>query len=282
VNAAEALREGTRLLRSIGSDEARLEAELLLMHALKTDRVHLYQATRRPLTPDEGEAYSRLLKRRQAHEPTPYVIGHKEFYGLDFDVSRAALIPRPETETLVDLAIEFARRSHAETITIADVGTGSGIIAVSLAYRLLNARIIATETSKRALTLARRNAERHGVISRIDFRHGDMLATLGTKVDIIAANLPYVTTDDWSALPPEIREYEPKGALEAGRDGLRYIRRLLRQAPDRLVPDGAIFAEIGENQGAAARFRARRAFPEANLEVARDLAGRDRVLCVYT
>lgn len=282
MNLSGALREGTRLLRSAGSDEAKLEAEMLLMHVLGIDRVELYQRLRERLDPNAEEEYGRLLERRAAHEPTPYIIGTKEFFGLDFEVTPAALIPRPETETLIELVIDFAHKHLEDTLTIADVGTGSGAIAVTLAYRLLNAKLIATDTSKRALTLARRNAERHNVASRIDFRHGDLLTPLSRKVEIITANLPYVTADEWQSLPPEIRDHEPKGALIGGTDGLRHVRRLFRQAPARLNPDGAVFAEIGETQGAAARYLARHAFPEADLEIARDLGGRDRVLCVYT
>lgn len=279
---SEALRLGTRLIQGTGSDEARLEAELLLMHALKTDRVHLYERLRDELPARAGDRYRRLLDRRLAHEPTPYLVGHKEFFGLEFEVSRSALIPRPETETLVELVIDFARgRYPDQRFTIADVGAGSGVIAVALACELPNSRVIATDVSKRALAMARHNAERHGVASRIDFVCGDTLLPVEGGVEIIAANLPYVTTDDWLATPPEIREWEPRRALDGGADGLRYIRKLFRQAPDKLARDGALFAEIGDRQGTAARSLAERAFPAAAVEVRRDLAGRDRVICVY-
>jgi release factor glutamine methyltransferase len=283
MNLAECLREGTRFLKQAGSDEARLEAELLLMHALKTDRVHLYQRLDEALPARTTATYRRFLTRRSEHEPTPYITGHKEFFGLEFDVTRAALIPRPETETLVELAIAFAREHYgARRITIADVGAGSGIIAVSLAVNLPNARIIASDVSKRALALARRNAERHGVAGRIEFRHGDLLAPLAGRTEIIAANLPYVTTAEWEhEVPPEIREWEPRRALDGGPDGLLLIRRLLQQAPARLKRGGALFAEIGWDQAAAARAAAGQAFHGRCVEVRQDLGGRDRVLCVY-
>jgi release factor glutamine methyltransferase len=253
------------------------------MHALKVDRVRLYEALRDPLPVRAARSYHRLLNRRLAHQPTPYLVGHKEFFGLDFEVSPAAIIPRPETETLVELAIEFARKHYATTNpTIADVGTGSGAIAVSLAHRLIYARIVAVDISKRALKLARRNAIRHGVAGNIEFAHGDTLAPLPARVEVIVANLPYVTTEQWEATPLEIREHEPRGGLDGGPDGLRYIRRLLRQAPARLAQDGALLAEIGDSQGVEASFLARRAFPMANVDVRPDLAGRDRILCVFT
>ena len=279
---SEALRRGTRLVQGTGSDEARLEAELLLMHALRTDRVRLYQRLQDELPTRSGDYYQRLLGRRLVHEPTPYIIGHKEFLGMEFEVARSTLIPRPETETLVELAIDFARDRYANNrFTAVDAGTGSGVIAIALAYKLPKARVIATDVSKRALALARRNARRHGVAARVEFVEGDTLLPVELRADVIAANLPYVTTADWLATPPEIREWEPRRALDGGGDGLRYIRRLFRQAPEKLARKGALFAEIGDRQGASARTLAKEAFPEAEVDVRPDLAGRDRVICVY-
>ncbi len=280
---SEALREGMRLIRRTGSDEARLEAELLLMHAIKTDRVHLYERLKDELPTRAGHYYRRLLDRRLAHEPVPYIVGHREFFGIELKVSRSVLIPRPETETLVELAIGFARDRFADGgLTIVDVGAGSGAIAVALACELPDARVIATDLSKRALALARRNAARHGVANRIDFFAADTLQPIDGRAEIIAANLPYVTTADWLATPPEIREWEPRRALDGGADGLRDIRKIFRQAPEKLALGGAFFAEIGDHQGAAVRSLAEEAFPTATVEVRPDLAGRDRVICAYT
>jgi release factor glutamine methyltransferase len=282
VIVSEALRRGTRLIQSTGSDEARLEAELLLMHALKTGRVHLYERLQDELPARATDYYQRLLDRRRLHEPTPYIVGHKEFFGMEFEVARSALIPRPETETLIELTINFAHDHYTDNrFTAVDVGTGSGVIAVAIASELPNARVIATDVSKRAMVLARRNAERYDIAARIEFVAGDTLLPVERRADIIAANLPYVTTEDWLATPPEIREWEPRRALDGGDDGLRCIRRLFRQAPDKLARNGALFAEIGDRQGAAARSLAEEAFPEAEVEVRPDLAGRDRVICVY-
>ncbi len=275
----EALREGRSLLNG---DEAGLEAELLLMHVLDMDRARLYQRLLEPLTPEACETYRRLLARRATHEPLPYITGRREFFGLDFEVTPAALIPRPETETLVELVIAFVRASYpGQPVTIADIGTGSGVIAVSLAHELPLARVVASDTSPEAIALAQSNAERHDVAARIDFRLGDLLEPLSGKVQIIAANPPYVTTAQWADAPPEIRVHEPRLALDGGADGLDVIRRLLRQAPARLAQGGALFCEIGAWQGDESRSLARAAFPSAHVNLAPDLAGRDRVLCVY-
>ena len=299
----EALRRGTHLLAQAGSDEANLEAELLLAHALgpstgsgqALDRVHLYQRLRNDLPSDQEQAYHSLLERRLAHEPTAYIVGHKEFYGLELEVAPAAIIPRPETEVLVELVIALAReRLAGGPFTLGDVGVGCGAIAVAVAHELPQAEVIATDVSPEALALAQRNAQRHGLSERIRFLQGDLLEPLTThpepkpggsrdssrRVDIIAANLPYVRTDDWERLPPEIREYEPRDGLDGGPGGLRVIERLLRQAPPYLKPGGALFVEIGDEQGQAASALAREAFPQAHVEVKPDLSGLDRVLVV--
>lgn len=277
----EALLEGRRLLESIRSDEAALEAEMLLMRAMRADRVRLYQRLNDTLPPRTVRTYRGYLDRRDAHEPTAYIVGRREFFGLEFDVSRSALIPRPETEILVELAIGWVLTRHpAGHVTIADVGVGCGTIAVALAHELPVARVYAVDSSRRALRLAERNAQRHGVADRIEFLHGNLLAPLDRRVDVIAANLPYVRTDDWEQLPPEIRDYEPRSALDGGPDGLRLIRRLLQQVPDYLSPGGALFIEIADDQGAEAQDAARRYFPQARIEVRPDLAGLDRVLTV--
>jgi release factor glutamine methyltransferase len=276
----DALLEGRHLL---SGDEAALEAELLLMHALGLDRAHLYQRLTEPLSSEAIDAYRVVLERRVAREPLAYITGHREFFALDFETTRAALIPRPETETLVELAIAFALERFADQpITIADVGTGSGVIAVALACELPLARIVATDVSADAIALARRNAARHDVADRIEFRGDDLLLPLAEPVPMIAANLPYVTTAQWESSPPEIHDHEPRAALDGGPDGLDVIRRLLTQAPTRLAEVGGLFCEIGAGQGDSARELAREVFPRARVEVARDLAGRDRVLAVYS
>ncbi len=296
----DALREGRQRLRAAGNEEAHLEAELLLLRALRWNRVRLYQRLANAMAPAAYARYQRLINRRLAHEPLAYILGHREFFGLDFLVTPAAIIPRPETEVLVELTIAYARdRFAGAPFVLVDVGVGCGAIAVAVAVNLLNAQILAIDISKRALALARRNAHRHGAGDRITFLWGDLLMPLkshpgrsepnpaasldsGLKANIIVANLPYVATADWAAAAPEIREHEPRRGLDGGPDGLRLIRRLLRQAPAHLRAGGALFAEIGDGHGPAVASLARAAFPAARVEIKPDLAGLDRVLAVYT
>jgi len=282
VNVLEALRQARRLLPPV-SDEPELEAELLLRHCLGVDRASLYRLLTAELSEDEEHRYRELVRRRLIHEPTAYIIGHKEFFGLDFEVAPAAIIPRPETEVLVELAIEAAhKKPAANSLHIADVGTGCGTVAVALASALREANITATDTTHEALELARRNARRHSVDKRISFLQSDLLDRLSEPVDVLVANLPYVSTADWKALPPEIKDHEPRLGLDGGPDGLRVIKRLLQQVPAHLGKSGVLLAEIGDTQGRAAKVAARDAFPEAAVKILPDLAGRDRVLAVQT
>ncbi len=281
MNVLEALRQARRLLPPV-SDEPELEAELLLRHCLGVDRASLYRLLTAELSEEEQLRFRELVRRRLIHEPTAYIIGRKEFFSLDFEVTPEAIIPRPETELLVELAIEVAQENpSAQALHIADVGTGCGAIAVALAIALPEAKIAAVDSSAGALELAKRNARRHSVERRIRFISGDLLKTLNERVNVIVANLPYVTTADWKALPPEIREHEPRLALDGGEDGLRVIERLLQQAPGRLTPSGVLLAEIGHNQGRAAKAAARTVFAQAAVKIVPDLAGRDRVLAVH-
>ena len=271
----EALQAGVRALREV-SDEANLEAELLLCHALGSDRVHLYQRLQEDLPAELNVRYTELLRRRLSHEPTAYILGRREFYGLELEVTPAALIPRPETELLVERALAFLHGRSAPLV--ADVGAGSGAIALALAANLpADARILATDSSQAALQLARRNAERLGLAGRIEFVEGDLLDAQRDPLDAIVANLPYVRTADWESALPEIR-HEPRAALDGGPDGLRVIARLLEQAPPLLKPGGAVFLEIGEGQGAEARQLALQSFPDAAIAVHSDLAGLDRIV----
>jgi release factor glutamine methyltransferase len=282
VNVWEALQQGRSLLAQV-SDEGDIEAEMLLRECLSLDRTRLYARLGEELSTEQEEAYRGLIVRRMVYEPAAYILGHKEFFGLEFEVTPAAIIPRPETEVLVEIAIDFLRRHSARDSEIADIGTGSGVIAVSIAHGVPEAHPVAVDLSDDALELARRNAERHRVQRRIRFVRGDLLAPLdGDAFGLIAANLPYVRTSDWEQLSREIREHEPREGLDGGPDGLQVITRLLQQAPAHLAPGGLLLAEIGDTQGGAAADIARESFPSACVEVRRDLSGRDRVLTVQT
>ena len=260
-------------------EDAGLEAEVLVRHALSIDRAHLYSNMGSSLGDEMVTYLYTLVRRRLQSEPTAYITGHREFYGLEFEVNRDVLIPRPETETLVEAAIEIVRaatESYATAPLLADVGTGSGAIAVSLAVNLPDASIFAIDRSAGALDMARKNAERHGVQERITFLEGDLLAPLREPVHVIAANLPYINTDDWRELPPEIRIHEPRLALDGGEDGLDLIRRLLDDAPRYLIEGGVVLAEFGIGQQNFLLNYARMSY--ASVTVRPDLAGRPRVL----
>ena len=288
VTLIEALRDAESRLRAAEIDDARLEAEILLCHALSLTREALFARLREPLLTDAHAAFESLLRRRLDHEPTAYIVGHREFYGLSFACAPAALIPRPETELLVEAALSWIDRweqgrvprptTHDPRPRIVDVGTGGGAIAVALAVHCPTTRIVAIDPSRQALTLARCNASANGVAGRIDFVQGELLTPLPGRFDLIVANLPYVPTRLYERLPPEIREHEPAAALHAGRRGTALIEALLAQA--RLHPGGLLLAEHAWNQGQRLREAARVAFPAAAIETRRDLAGRQRMLIV--
>jgi len=233
--------------------EAEIEAEVLVRFAIDPvafpSKSHLYARYEDEITPDVAARFDAVLTRRLAHEPTAYITGRREFYGLEFRVTPDVLIPRPETEMLVEAAIKLANAEPGRgRLRIADIGSGSGCVAVALAVALPRAEIYASDASRASLAVARENARRHSVERRIAFRPGHLLTSIHDYVDLIVANLPYVTTDDWSRLPPELREHEPRPALDGGEDGLDLIRALLRQAPRYLRPGGHVLLEIGEGQ----------------------------------
>ncbi|MGE5390460.1 MAG: peptide chain release factor N(5)-glutamine methyltransferase [Deltaproteobacteria bacterium] len=269
--------------RDHGIADPRLEAELLLAHVLGQSRVYLYANYEAPSNPPEREAYRTLIKRRAAGEPLAYITGTKEFMSLTYQVGPQVLIPRPETELLVEQVIDLVRGTAASSeemgdppaVRICDVGTGSGAIAVSLAYYLPGSSLSAVDLSAAALETAQANALRNEVY--VEYHHGDLLAPLaGTQpFDYIVANLPYIPESEYLALDRGILEYEPREALLAGGDGLDLYRLLLPQALDLLKPGGYIVYEIGAGQGEAAMGLMGQ-FTE--VELLTDLAGRDRMV----
>ncbi len=240
---------GVRLAEA-GVETARLDAELLLGHLLRKNRGWLWAHPEYRLSVVEQHAFEELLRRRLQREPLAYLLGEWEFYGRSFHVSPAVLVPRPETELLVEAVITWARRRHATRV--ADIGTGSGAIAVTLAAEMPEAQLFAVDLSPDALAVARRNAERHGVAARITFLHGDLLAPLRDGVlgplDVIAANLPYIAEEDYAGLMPEVRDYEPALALRAPEQGLALIRRLIAESPPLLACPGLLALEVGMGQ----------------------------------
>ena len=294
----EALHWATGFLAQ--TTEAGLAAKMLLAHILQCTTTHIFAYPDRKLTVDEFSCYHQLVTRRAEHEPVAYLVGHQAFLDLDLLVDRNVLIPRPDTEVLVEATLQIARRWPRPRI--ADVGTGSGAIALALAKHLPRAQIYAIDHSVNALEVARRTAESLHLTERVIFRQGDLLTALHTKaeqqrtknlgqrieettqaqvqLEIIAANLPYVSESEYAALPADIRLYEPTEALVAGHDGLSAIRALLETAPPYLTADAAMLLEIGAAQGPAVTKIAQQAFPDANIEILPDYAHLDRVLCI--
>ena len=248
----DAIIEGARSLDDSSVADPRRTASLLMSHLLGCDQARLIMRSAEPLTRERREQFFDLVRRRAGGEPAQYITGHQEFFGLDLAVTPDVLIPRPETEFLVEQAIRIAGSVTVRPPLIADVGTGSGCIAIALAVNIASARIVATDLSAAALAVARANAERHGVAGRIKFEEGDLIEPLkkfGSELfDIIAANLPYVPSANPGLLAREVREHEPALALFAGDDGLECLRRLLRDAPAVLKPGGRMVVEIGYNQ----------------------------------
>ena len=256
--------------------EARLQAELLLAHALDVSRAGALARLDDAMAPDVAARYAANVARRAQHEPLAYILGHQEFCGLDFVVDRRVLIPRHETETLVELALNRARKIASPVIV--DVGTGSGAIALTLAHRLPHARIIAIDVSLDALAVARMNAARLNLHTRVEFLEGDLLAPFIGSFNILIANLPYIPSQRFDQLPREVRAFEPRLALDGGADGLDVMRRLLAQIESHAARGAVMLLEISEEQGDAAIQLAHAILPDATIELHRDLEEMDRVV----
>lgn len=256
--------------------DARLQAELLLAHALETTRENVLARLDEPIAPDVAARYAASVARRAQHEPLAYILGKQKFYGLDFVVDRRVMIPRHETELLVQLALERARCKTSPVIV--DVGTGSGVLAITLAHHLSSARVMAIDISRDALDVARLNAQRLGVEMRIEFIESDLLECLTVPFDVLVANLPYIPRARFDELPREIRAFEPRVALDGGEDGLGVLRRLIAQLPTHAARGAIALLEISEEQGSAALEAVYRALPRTFAVVHRDLELLDRVV----
>jgi len=279
--AKEALGQAAHRLKSEGVDSPRLDAELLLAHVLDVNRASVMTWPERRLTPKQLTRFRDLVARRASREPLAYIVGFREFFDLDFVVDPRVLIPRPETELLVEQALHIARQLPVPP-KIADVGSGSGAIAVTLAVHLPRAFIYALDDALEPLAVTEKNARRHGVSNQVHCLQGDLLASLPEPVELVTANLPYVTTEEWEDLPPEIHVYEPRNALDGGPDGLALIRRLLATASAHLKPGGSILLEIGAGQGEAVMTLAQEHIPGADVRLVQDYAGLDRLVIATT
>lgn len=265
-------------LEEKGVERGRLDAEHLLARVLGLDRLQLYLQFERPLTPEELAAYKPLLLRRAGREPLQYILGRAAFRELDVTVDRRVLIPRPETEELVEAVLEWARERGGAGLDALDVGTGSGCIAVSLATEGPFRRVVGTDDSVEALELARANADAAGAVD-VELLHGPLFEPVaGRRFDVVVSNPPYVAEGEREGLQAEVRDWEPGGALFAGEDGLDVIRDLVAGAPEHVAPGGLLALEIGADQADAVRALVAETGAFGGATVRRDLAGRPRIV----
>jgi len=298
IDVRAALKEAIARLRAARVSSDTLAAELLLMHALGRDRTWLYTNPEHLLAPDEAQRYFNLVARRAAGEPAQYLTGKQEFWGLEFEVTPAVLIPRPETEHVIEVALErlgergikinMKTGAPSPALHVADVGTGSGCLAVALAHELPHAEIIATDISAPALEVARRNAVRHDVAGRIHFLRTNLLEGVFHQspitshqsflFDLIVSNPPYIACDEATSLPVEVRDYEPPSALFGGPTGVEIYEQLIKHAGDLLRPGGILVLELGYNSADAVRDMLHVERRWANISITNDLAGIPRVI----
>lgn len=275
------LREGTRRLRASGIDSAALDAEVLLSHILNLKREQLVLAAQTTLSHAQRRAYEQLLERRSHREPVAYITAAREFWSLDFYLTPAVLIPRPETERLVEVVLDLAHElASPQPLRILDIGTGSGAIAVALASELTSAEIWATDISPEALAVAAENAARNHVAHKIEFIQADLFAGCWSDraVDLLVSNPPYIRRGDIETLEPEVSRWEPRCALDGGVDGLDYYRRIAAEAFEALRPGGAVAVEIGAGMGPAVAGLFSAQFGCAGVEIYDDYAGNERVV----
>jgi release factor glutamine methyltransferase len=295
----EAIQKSTEFLAKKGVESPRLQTELLLAHLLKLPRMKLYLNFERALTPAEVDGLREFIKRRGQHEPLQHITGSTSFCGLEITVNRAALIPRPETELLAELGWNFLSTLNPQPSTALDFGTGTGCIAIALAVKCPSAKVVATDVSPDALALAKQNAARNNVTGQIQFLQGDGFVALANEsergqlvrelgdtnmrtgcprsFDLIISNPPYIPSAEIATLQPEVRDFDPRGALDGGADGLDFYRKLAMESKPFLKPGGKIMLEFGDGQADAIRkiFEAEKWIVEAVRE---DYSQRERFL----
>ncbi len=279
VTILEVIQRSTEFLAKRGVASPRLQIELLLAHALQLPRLKLYLNFERALTEPELATVRELVKRRGERQPLQHLLGTTSFCGLEISVNPHVLIPRPETERLAERAWQFLATLNSQPATALDFGTGSGCLAIALAVKCPTAKIHAVDISRDALEVARQNAARHGVVERIQFHTGDGFAPLpeGLRCDLVVANPPYIPSDEISTLEPEVRDHDPRGALDGGADGLDFYRRLAAETAGRLRPDGQLMLEFGDGQASAIGDIFQRHHWRVEC-VEKDLDGRERFL----
>ncbi len=282
VTLIEMINKASRTFYSAGITTGRLDAELLLCHTLGKDRAWLLAHIREAVDEQHRELFEQAVDRRALREPLQYILGKQEFWGLDFMVTQDVLIPRPETELIIETALTLVPNKDVR-LTILDLCTGSGCIAVSLAKELASARIFASDKSEKALDVARENARRHGVADRVRFLEGDLFGSLEEldlrgRVDIMVSNPPYVPSEEYSTLQPEVRDHEPRMALLAGQNGTEIHQRIIDEAPEFLRSEGALIMEMGMGQAEALVHMIRENGTFNKPDVLKDLAGIERVI----
>ena len=284
----ELLRVTTAYLEKKEIENPRLCAEVLLAFQLETDRVNLYLDFGQPVSERDVSGYRCLIKRRLKREPVQYITGKQEFWSKEFLVGPKVLIPRPETEILVEQVVSLFRdgdRLVPPNANILDLGTGSGAIAIALAGELKEAAVWASDISKDSLDIAKLNADRHQVTNRVHFKYGDLFqpfAACSLGFDVIVSNPPYIAPEEYDSLPPEVRDYEPKQALFAQEGGLFFIEKIIRQAPDYLCPGGCLVIEMDPRQISRAFTIMDEAGRYMEKRRIRDYSHRDRVVAAKT
>ena len=281
MNASKAVACASKRLSDAQILEPYLEAEVLVRHLLGASRAEFFSSLDRPLSRAELRELDGLVTQRIEGEPLAYILGRREFYGLDLFVDRHVLVPRQETELLVEVVLQWhhRRKSNTPAVEILDVGTGSGAIAVALACSLPAATVYATDVSGAALRVADSNCRRHGLQDRVHLIKTDLMRGLRGAVDVVVSNPPYIPSDDIGSLSPEVRR-EPALALDGGVDGLAGIRRLMSQARGRIRPGGTLVVEISPDQLRSATAEAMRAFPNADVGAYDDLMGLPRAVAI--
>ena len=276
----ETIRETHQTLEMAGIPDARLEAEVMVMTVMRMTRQNIFAEQESEVPANAAQDLAGVIEQRLERIPLAYILGYREFYGINVVVTPDVLIPRPETEGMVEHALFMALMGmETRELSIADVGTGSGAIAVNLAIHLPGARIYAVDASEPALDVAAWNVRAHSVADRVRLGHGDLLEPVPEPVDLIVANLPYIPSERLPALQPEVQR-EPQVALDGGPDGLDLVRRLLAQAPEKLNSPGIILLELDPEQFPAAEALALEKFPDAEITAEQDLTHRDRIMVI--
>ncbi|MFK7819395.1 MAG: peptide chain release factor N(5)-glutamine methyltransferase [Planctomycetaceae bacterium] len=263
-------------LRENGSDSPRLDAEILLAHSCGWERIHLYTNYDKPLSPDQRGRMRDFIQRRAKAEPVAYLVGFREFFGLDFSVNSAVLIPRPDTETLVRTALDVLK--ERSTSNVLDIGTGSGCVAVAIAVNCPGANVTAVDISPEALAIASVNADKHNMSDRIRLLQSDVFSGVpDEKFEVIVSNPPYIRADEMPGLDADVRDHEPTGALVGGTDGLDIVRQIIAQSPGYLTDDGHLMLEVdGQQAEPVAELLKRAGFQNVGIE--KDLSGIQRVV----